>query len=103
MPEQSQISVAVAYVEHGAHFWREFTLPAGSTALEAIQHSGVQQRFPAADPERLKIGIFGKLIKATKELEDGDRVEIYRPISADPENVPRRDRQDKEQDGQDET
>lgn len=94
MPRQEQIRVAVAYVERGEHFWREFAMPAGSTALEAIHHSGVQQRFPAADPERLKIGIFGKPIKAAKELEDGDRVELYRPITADPESVPRRDREE---------
>ncbi|MCG5530511.1 RnfH family protein [Halorhodospira halochloris] len=97
MHEQSTIRVSVAYVEHGEHFWREFSLPAGSTALDAVTHSGVQQRFPAADPQQLKLGIFGKPVKPDRELEEGDRVELYRPITADPESVPRRDREEQNQ------
>lgn len=94
MTEQTQIRISVAYIEGGEHFWREFTLPMGTNALEAIHQSGLQQRFPAADPEKLKIGIFGKPIKPDRELEDGDRVELYRPITADPDSLPRRDREE---------
>ncbi|MBK1734980.1 hypothetical protein CKO15_06720 [Halorhodospira abdelmalekii] len=90
------MTVSVAYVERGEHFWRTLQLPEGSTAQQAIAQSGLQQRFPAADPERLKIGIFSKPVQADHILSEGDRVELYRPISTDPEQVARRERNDHE-------
>lgn len=79
-----RIHVSVAYVEHGEHFWRGLTLPAGTTAGQAVAASGLQQRFPHLALEQLKLGIFAKPVKAERPLEDGDRVEVYRPILADP-------------------
>lgn len=62
-------------------------LPAGSTAGEAIKASGVQERFPEIDLAKNKIGIFAKLAKPETPLRDKDRVEIYRPLIADPKEV----------------
>jgi uncharacterized protein len=63
----------------------------GTTALEAIEQSGILRQFPQADPRRDGVGVFGKQVTPDTPLQDGDRVEIYRPLIADPK-VARRDR-----------
>jgi putative ubiquitin-RnfH superfamily antitoxin RatB of RatAB toxin-antitoxin module len=57
---------------------------------DAIQSSGILKRFPAIDLEKQKTGIFGKFVKLDAVLQDGDRVEIYRPLTVDPKTVPKR-------------
>ncbi len=64
--------------------------PAGVTVAEAIQSSGVLQKHPEIDLDKNKLGIFGKLTKADAVLRDKDRVEIYRPLLADPKEVRRK-------------
>ncbi|MCU7844712.1 MAG: RnfH family protein [Candidatus Thiodiazotropha sp. (ex Monitilora ramsayi)] len=57
------------------------------TAQQAIEKSGILDRFPEIDLKSNKIGIFGKAAKLDAELADGDRVEIYRPLIADPKEA----------------
>jgi uncharacterized protein len=57
------------------------------TAQQAIERSGILERFPEIDLASNKIGIFGKAAKLDAELADGDRVEIYRPLIADPKEA----------------
>ena len=59
--------------------------------LKAIDFSGLLSQFPEINLDSQKVGIFGKVSKLDKVLEDGDRVEISRPITADPDLVERRD------------
>lgn len=60
-------------------------LPEGSTALQAVEASGLLQKYPEIEPGGLnKLGVFAKLVKADAVLRDRDRVEIYRPLIADP-------------------
>jgi hypothetical protein len=54
---------------------------------EAIERSGIIERFPEIDLAKNKVGIFGKLAKLDKVLQPGDRVEIYRPLIADPKEA----------------
>jgi hypothetical protein len=54
------------------------------TVRQVIEHSGILQRFPEIDLERNKVGIFGKAATLDTLLAEGDRVEIYRPLIADP-------------------
>lgn len=65
------------------------TLAAGSTAADAIARSGLLQAFPEIDLVRSAIGIFSKIVKPETVLRDHDRVEIYRPLQADPKDVRR--------------
>lgn len=51
---------------------------------QVIERSGILQRFPEIDLTQNKVGIFGKAAKLDALLRDGDRVEIYRPLIADP-------------------
>jgi putative ubiquitin-RnfH superfamily antitoxin RatB of RatAB toxin-antitoxin module len=57
------------------------------TAKDAIERSGILQRFPEIDLARNRIGIFGKVAKLDQVLRQGDRVEIYRPLIADPKEA----------------
>ena len=62
-------------------------LPDGSTVRQAVEASGVLQKYPEIDLAKNKLGIFAKLAKPDAVLRDRDRVEIYRPLIADPKEV----------------
>ncbi|MBK1643187.1 RnfH family protein [Thiocapsa imhoffii] len=83
--------VGVAYADKFKQTWLKLDVPQGSTAGEAIERSGLLKQFPEIDLQTNRIGIFGRLVKLETPLSDGDRVEIYRPITADPETIERRD------------
>ncbi|MGD8938743.1 MAG: RnfH family protein [Gammaproteobacteria bacterium] len=84
-----QISVAYALPEK--QIWLELSVPDDSTVMDAITQSKILALFPEVNLENQKVGIFGKFCKLETKLKEGDRVEIYRPITADPLTVPRRD------------
>jgi len=69
---------------------RELRLPAGSTVGAAIGVSGLLGEYPEIDLERNRLGIFGRLVRRETVVRSGDRVEIYRPLLADPKEVRRR-------------
>ena len=86
------MNVGIAYADKFKQTWLKLEVPDGSTIKEAIEFSGLLKQFPDIDLENQAVGIFGKISKLDTKVEDGDRVEIYRPITADPETVERRDR-----------
>ncbi|MDI6749056.1 MAG: RnfH family protein [Rhodocyclaceae bacterium] len=63
------------------------TLPAGSTLQQALEASGLLAKYPEIDLAKGKFGIYSKLAKLDTVLRDRDRVEIYRPLIADPKEV----------------
>ena len=66
----------------------ELQLPEGATVRQAIEASGLLDKYPDIELDRRnKLGIYAKLVKADTELRDRDRVEIYRPLIADPKAV----------------
>jgi hypothetical protein len=83
--------VGVAYSEPGGQFWVEIEVDDGATVRQAIERSGVLKRYPHIDLTTQKTGVFGKVVKVDAALKAGDRVEIYRAITADPLTVRRRD------------
>lgn len=86
------MNVGIAYADKFKQTWLKLEVPDGSTIQEAIEHSGLLKQFPDIDLEHQAVGIFGKISKLDTRVAEGDRVEIYRPITADPETVERRDR-----------
>lgn len=64
-------------------------LPEGATVLQAVEASGLPQKYPDIDLARNKLGVFAKLVKPDQILRDRDRVEIYRALIADPKEVRR--------------
>jgi uncharacterized protein len=81
------IRIEVAYAKPERQDIVRLTLPAGSTISQAIEASGLLQRYPEIDLAKTKVGIFGKLSRIDSALRERDRVEIYRPLIADPKEV----------------
>jgi putative ubiquitin-RnfH superfamily antitoxin RatB of RatAB toxin-antitoxin module len=84
------MNVGVCYADCDRQLWLRMEVPDDSSVEDAIRHSGILQRFPEIDLTRQKVGVFGKLVKLDAPLKEGDRIEIYRPITADPKTVRRR-------------
>ncbi len=89
MSNQENILVEVVYALNDRQKLLSVKLPAGSTAEEAIRRSGILADFPEIDLAVNKVGIFSKACKLDTVLRDKDRVEIYRPLIADPKEVRR--------------
>ena len=80
----ARIRVEVVYALRDAQTLIELEVEAGTTALEAIRRSGVLERHPEISAVRGRVGVFGKRVELDAPLRDGDRVELYRPLLADP-------------------
>lgn len=83
------IPVEIAYALPAQQVLLKLQVENGTTAEQAIRASGVLEKFPEIDLSQNKIGIFGKLSKLDSVLRENDRVEIYRPLIADPKEVRR--------------
>ena len=68
----------------------------GTTVEEAVKLSGILEKFTDIDLAKNKLGIFGKATKVDQVLRDKDRVEIYRPLIADPKESRRKRAEKKE-------
>ena len=84
------MKIGIAYALPQRQVWFDVNLPDGATIKDAVERSGILKQFPEIDLEKQKIGVFGKVSKLDAVLNDGDRVEIYRPIICDPKTVPRK-------------
>lgn len=78
------MQIEVAYALEDAQFLLTETVAEGCTVGEALKVSEIMTMFPGLDIE--KVGIFGKLVKHDAVLREGDRIEIYRPLKADPKD-----------------
>jgi hypothetical protein len=81
--------VEVAYATPRKQLIVPVEVPAGTTAIEAIRLSGIEEQFPEIDLASNRMGVFGKLCKPERPLAPGERVEIYRPLKVDPKAVRR--------------
>lgn len=86
----AEIRVQVCYARPDAQFLREVMIPAGAILKVAIEKSGVLQDAPEIDLSVLRVGVFGKLKTLDTILREHDRIEIYRPLVADPKDSRRR-------------
>jgi putative ubiquitin-RnfH superfamily antitoxin RatB of RatAB toxin-antitoxin module len=84
------MKIGVAYATPAKQLWLNLDMPEGTTVKDAIEKSGILKQFPEIDLTTQKVGIFGKATTLEAVLEEGARVEIYRPMTADPKTVPRR-------------
>jgi putative ubiquitin-RnfH superfamily antitoxin RatB of RatAB toxin-antitoxin module len=81
------IDVELAYATPAEQVILPVRVPRGATLQQAIEISGVLRKYPEIDLGTNKVGVFGKLAKLDTELREKDRVEIYRPLIADPKAV----------------
>ncbi len=89
MAEGDFIDIEVAYAEPDRHVIVPLHVPVGTSAREAVRRSGLLERFPSIDSQRVTIGVFGHPVSPRAPLGDGDRVEIYRPLQVDPKEARR--------------
>ena len=89
MSDTDYIDIEVTYARPDKQLILSVSVPTGTTIEEAIELSGIAQRFPEIDLGNLVTGIFGKRSKLDQVLAEGERVEIYRPLKADPREVRR--------------
>jgi uncharacterized protein len=83
------IDVEVAYAERERQFLHRVTLTAGATVADAIAAAGVDAAL-GIDTSQLATGIWSKVVARDAVLRNGDRVELYRPLEADPKEARRR-------------
>ena len=81
--ENAQITVEVAFARPDQQLILKLMVSAGTTVRQAIDASGIRDEFPEIEAEPM-VGLFSKKVTLDHELREGDRVEIYRPLIADP-------------------
>jgi putative ubiquitin-RnfH superfamily antitoxin RatB of RatAB toxin-antitoxin module len=87
---ETGICVQVCYAKPGSCILEDLTVPAGATVHDAIRQSGILERLAEIDLTVCRVGIHGKLKSLDTVLRDRDRVEIYRPLLADPKESRRK-------------
>ncbi|MGL6313562.1 RnfH family protein [Vibrio sp. WXL103] len=75
------MKASVIYANESDQMWLEVDLASDATILSAITQSGMVSLFPEIDLNLQKVGVFGKIKPLDTPLSEGDRVEIYRPIT----------------------
>ena len=90
MAAERLIAVELVYALADAQEVVTLTVAAGTTLAEALRLSGITARYGEIDMGKAPVGIHGRIVAHDAKLEDGDRVEIYRPIKADPKQARRR-------------
>lgn len=90
MAESGTIEVEVVYALPERQALVAIALPAGATAGDAIEQSGIARQFPEQDLAACQLGIWGRLADRDQLLEDGDRVEVYRTLEIDPREARRK-------------
>jgi putative ubiquitin-RnfH superfamily antitoxin RatB of RatAB toxin-antitoxin module len=84
------ITVEVVCATSARQLLRRVQLPAGSSVIQAVEQSGILQEMPDVPFDSSRLGIFSRRVAADDLLQDGDRVEIYRPLTSDPKDARRR-------------
>lgn len=96
MDKLSLLHVQVCYAKTDRQLLHDLSVPEGTTLHDAIRQSGVLAAMPEIDLATCRVGVYGKLKALDTILQEGDRVEIYRPLIADPKESRRRRAQKKE-------
>jgi putative ubiquitin-RnfH superfamily antitoxin RatB of RatAB toxin-antitoxin module len=86
---ENKVNIEVAYAGISEQVLLSLEIAVGSTVLQAIKASDIEQRFPEIKELEDRVGIFGKKVSLETVLKAGDRVEIYRPLLRDPKEARR--------------
>lgn len=84
-----EIAIEVVYAERDRQTLLALRVPAGTTAAQAVELSGIRARHAGIPPEAA-LGVHGRVVATGHVLAAGDRVELYRPLPADPRDTRRR-------------
>jgi uncharacterized protein len=79
------ISIELALATPAKQELLKLIVPAHTTVAEAIERSGIVTRFATENIAQLQAGIWGRPVGRQHQLQNGDRVELYRPLALDPQ------------------
>jgi len=85
-----QVAVEVAYALPERQTLLSLSVPVGSTVRQVIESSGILTSYPDISLDINKVGIWSRTVKLDDLVKNGDRIEIYRPLIADPKDMRRR-------------
>jgi len=83
-PTANTLRIAVVYALPAQQPLVELQMPSGATVLQAVEQSGLRERFAELSGGELACAIFSRVVPLSAQLHDGDRVEILRPLLIDP-------------------
>ena len=83
------LHATVVWAEPGRELLLPVQVPAGATLRDAVLASGLLEQVPALDAAALDLGVWGHPRPASQPLRDGDRIEVYRPLTVDPKEARR--------------
>lgn len=89
MSDNGSINIEVVYGTPEKQLILKVLVASDATVEQTIKTSGMSRYFPEIDLSENKVGIWNRTCKLTDTLKDGDRIEIYRPLIADPKEVRR--------------
>ena len=78
------MKIQIAYINSDTEYLEDINASQDISVREALTQSGVLEKFPEISLELNKVGVFGEIVELGHVLSEGDRVEIYRPLSMDP-------------------
>lgn len=84
------LAIQLCYARPDRQFLLDLTVAPGTTIQQAIQNSGIIQQAPEIDVTVWRVGLYGKLKTLDTVLREHDRIEIYRPLIADPKDTRRK-------------
>jgi len=84
---EESFEIEVAYALPDEQILLKTQVEQGATVLDGLEQSGILKKFPQIDIQTVAVGIFGKKSKLDAALSAGDRIEIYRPLIADPKEA----------------
>lgn len=86
---EANLNIEVVYATAERQWLLTCVVPAGTTVHQALLHSRLAEQVPGLDVEACPVGIFGKVVNDpfAHQVEEGDRLEVYRPLLADPKEV----------------
>ncbi|WP_176552309.1 RnfH family protein [Testudinibacter sp. TR-2022] len=85
-----KMTIQIAYALPNSYFLQSYQVEPGTIIQNAILQSGILEQYKEIDLRSNTVGIFSRLAKLTDVLQDGDRIEIYRPLLADPKEIRRK-------------
>lgn len=86
---EGELSVEVVYARVDRHWRVALRLPAGSVVGDALAAARLEEAVPGIDIDPARLAVFGRLVTPATPLHEGDRVEVLRPLLADPKEVRR--------------
>lgn len=99
LSQDNSIAIEICYFEPGKPLLLSLTVAPGTTAQQALLQSDLGKHFPHLDVTTHKIGIFGKVVPPDYVLKAKDRIEVYRPLLADPKAARRKRAEKQEKEG----